>query len=824
MACSQSLLTQIWCGHLSVSNPLWRVLLCVFFCPLIYLHVLDFRQDELIQREADTKEEMKSLQSVTGSVPHMRSEDTLSAQNLQPLDAWTRLVSLYSSPQVKFFLNIVSYFCFLGLFSVVLMVDFQNTPSGLEILLYVWLFSLVCEELRQLTSDSDGFGFRKKAQIYINDLWNILDVLSIILFIVGLVFRLTAGLFYAGKILLCIDFIVFCLRLMAIFTISRTLGPKIIIVKRMMRDMFFFMFLLSIWVVAYGVAKQGILIHNEDRLGWILRGAVYEPYLTIFGDVPSNIDNTDFDITSCSLDGNDPHKPRCPVLTEDDLPAFPEWLTILMLCVYLLFANILLLNLLIAIFNFTFQEVQDNTDRIWKFQRYELIKEYHSRPVAPPPFILLSHLYLLLRLVLRRPAPASTAFKQELSQLEEEELLSWEALMKDRYLMSLKQQQMQSMEQRITDTALKVSSLCERQDQEEDGSSRPVVRRLVRLEEQVLQSARALQWIMDNLRPSGFRPSDAPSLNLMPEDSVDGVSNTADREEVFHVMARELQYPGSRVTRFPVPEEKVPWEVRTTLYLRRRPLGSEDHSVPDEEAPGSFSSYNPPHYSCPTTGGSTQGYVLSCTTPVPPQGAANRGMSSLLHYTCPTTGGRPQGPEEKADVHRNPGGRTGLRGRGKLPHLGPNRSMDLIITRWRDSACSELEFLVQQDRNQKCLTFPGGHVDADGRLPLSLTKTLGPKVCEKISELLSEKREVLQVYEGYVDDPQNTDQAWLETSVLNIHLHIDCPLLVDISAAVTRLHQSLLRLQWVEVSGRARLRHDQKELLKRVAQHHCSKF
>lgn len=61
-----------------------------------------------------------------------------------------------------------------------------------------------------------------------------------------------------------------------------------------MMDLFFFMFLLSIWVVAYGVAKQGILIHNEDRLNWIIRGAVYEPYLIIFGNVPSNIDSEQF--------------------------------------------------------------------------------------------------------------------------------------------------------------------------------------------------------------------------------------------------------------------------------------------------------------------------------------------------------------------------------------------------------------------------------------------------------------------------------------------------------------------------------------------------
>uniref|UniRef100_A0A3B3ZW62 Uncharacterized protein n=1 Tax=Periophthalmus magnuspinnatus TaxID=409849 RepID=A0A3B3ZW62_9GOBI len=362
----QALLTQIWCGELSVENPVWRVLLCLLFFPLIYI---------------------ESSQDV----------------ELKPLDGWARLVSLYTSPQVKFFMNIVSYFAFLTLFAVVLMVDFQTTPSGLEILLYIWLFSLVCEEIRQV-------------KMYINDVWNILDVLSIILFIFGLVFRLSRlidGLFYAGKILLCIDFIVFCLRLMAIFTISRTLGPKIIIVKRMMMDMFFFMFLLSIWVVAYGVAKQSILIHNEDRLGWILRGAVYEPYLTIFGDMPKNIDNTDFDINLCSMNGSDPLKPKCPMLNEQDMPAFPEWLTILMLCVYLLFANILLLNLLIAIFNFTFQEVQDNTDRIWKFQRYELIKEYYSRPAAPPPLILLSHLYMFLRsVVLRRASNPWTDFSE----------------------------------------------------------------------------------------------------------------------------------------------------------------------------------------------------------------------------------------------------------------------------------------------------------------------------------------------------------------------------------------------------------------------------
>ncbi|KAM7380643.1 hypothetical protein PAMP_003923 [Pampus punctatissimus] len=443
--------------HAIVDNPVWRVLICMIFFPLIYTGFLTYRRDELIQRETEKSEEMR-VESPTESTHRTESHGFYpnNRKSLKPLSYWSRLVFLYSSPQVKFYWNIVSYFAFLFLFAVVIMVDFQETPSATEVLLYVWLFSLVCEEIRQLFHDPDGFGFRKKAEMYINELWNLLDVLSIILFIIGLAFRLTTNLFYAGKVLLCIDFVVFCLRLMAIFTISRTLGPKIIIVRKMMMDMFFFMFLLSIWVVAYGVAKQGILIHNDNRLDWIIRGAVYEPYLIIFGNVPTNIDYAEFDINSCSMDGTDPLKPKCPVLNENQTPAFPEWLTIIMLCIYLLFANILLLNLLIAIFNFTFQEVQDNTDRIWKFQRYELIKEYHSRPAAPPPFIILSHLYLFIRnVVLRRPPTKCKEFKDEIPQIEEEELLSWESLNKDKYLQSTQQKQSQSMARRILDTTQK---------------------------------------------------------------------------------------------------------------------------------------------------------------------------------------------------------------------------------------------------------------------------------------------------------------------------------------------------------------------------------
>uniref|UniRef100_A0A671Z4B5 Transient receptor potential cation channel, subfamily M, member 2 n=1 Tax=Sparus aurata TaxID=8175 RepID=A0A671Z4B5_SPAAU len=701
----QALLTQIWCGELSVDNPVWRVMVCMVFFPLIYTSFLVFRR-------------------------------------LKPLRSWSKLVSLYSSPQVKFFWNIVSYFAFLFLFAVVLMIDFQDLPSPLELLLYIWLLSLVCEEVRQLFHDPDGFGFRKKSKMYINDLWNILDVLSIILFIIGLALRLTTVLFYAGKVLLCIDFVVFCLRLMAIFTISKTLGPKIIIVKRMMMDMFFFMFLLSIWVVAYGVAKQGILIHNDNRLDWILRGAVYEPYLIIFGDFPQNIEYSGFDLNSCSMNGTDPLKPKCPVLNESQTPAFPEWLTIIMLCVYLLFANILLLNLLIAIFNFTFQEVQDNTDRIWKFQRYELIKEYHSRPAAPPPFIILSHLYIFIRnVVLCRPPIVCKEFKNELLESEEEELLSWEALMKDRYLQSTQQEQSQSMERRILDTSpavdygqSEISGFCSKRST-------------------VTESA-TIFFIRSHIFIIIFQIFHMSLLPLVclhfysalttTDESPDTYVSTSEKEDGFHVNARQFHYPGSKVTRFPVPDEKVPWEV-------------------------GFSSYMPIYFASEDSEDQVDGDVCK--------------MSVCLMCV--------------SSVIRNPQGRTGIRGRGTLSRLGPNLHVDLVLTRWRDSERSVLEYLAVLGETQGLLALP------------AVSPTLPS---------------LFQVFEGYVDDCRNTDNAWVETTVLNIHLDRSSPLMVDISNMVRTLLPAYGSLLWQEVSGRARLSSNQRESLRQIAELHNRKF
>ncbi|XP_046503880.1 transient receptor potential cation channel subfamily M member 2-like isoform X1 [Equus quagga] len=712
----QAFLTKVWWGHLCVDNGLWRVILCMLAFPLLYTDLTSFRE--------------RRLQAVRG-LPRIRA--------------------FFTAPVVIFHLNILWYFVFLCLFAYVLMVDFQTTPSCCEYLIYFWLFSLVCEELRQLFYDPAGCGLRKTVFVYFSDFWNKLDIAAILLFIAGLTCRLIPALLYSGRVILSLDFIMFCLRLMHIFTISKTLGPKIIIMKRMMKDVFFFLFLLAVWVVSFGVAKQAILIHNESRVDWIFRGVVYQSYLTIFGEIPAYIDGVNFSLDHCSPNGTDPYKPKCP---ESDAtrqaPAFPQWLTVILLCLYLLFANILLLNLLIAMFNYTFQQVQEHTDQIWKFQRHDLIEEYHSKPPAPPPFILLSHLHLFIRrVVLKIPAKRHKQLKNKLEKNEEAALLAWEIYLKENYLQNQQCQRTQRPEQKIQDISNKVDTMMDLLEMERVKRSGSMEQRLASLEEQVAQMAGALHWMVKTLRDGGFGleegvPTLAPQKASEGQDpELDGRQKAEDPGDAHHVNARHLLYPSSRVMRFPVPNEKVPWETEFLIY-------------------------DPPFYTAERKDKDT----------VDPVGSTLEPLSGISYNALdgPVDRRSSHGPYAVRDgLPRNPMGRTGLWGRGDLTYFGPNHTLQPVVTRWRrnqDGAiCRKsikkmLEVLVVKRPLSEHWALPGGSREPGETLPRKLKQVLRREFWPSFESLLTQG---VEVYKGYVDDPRNTDNAWIETVAVSIH-------------------------------------------------------
>lgn len=147
-------------------------------------------------------------------------------------------------------------------------------------------------------------------------------------------------------------------------------------------------------------------------------------------------------------------------------------------------------------------------------------------------------------------------------------------------------------------------------------------------------------------------------------------------------------------------------------------------------------------------------------------------------------------------VPQNPVGRTGLTGRGHLGRWGCNHAADPIVTTWSRDANGRvindpksgkpiLKFVGIQRRDTKEWAIPGGMRDP-GEV---ITKTLVREFAEEALDysLKYDKNNNLEkngevekkldsffkngtlVYKGYVDDPRNTDNAWMETIACNFH-------------------------------------------------------
>ncbi|XP_061830802.2 transient receptor potential cation channel subfamily M member 5 [Nerophis lumbriciformis] len=498
----QAMLTKIWWGAMTTDTAISKLVVSFFCPPLIWTNLIKFCDEELDNRNKEQFMELDSLD--TEKVLLLTDEE-------DPLDSpaggpaaqscaavWWRFFlrrwrRFWSAPVTVFLGNVIMYFAFLFLFTYVLLLDFRPPPplgpGAPEIMLYFWVFTLVLEELRQSFFSDEEMNILKKFKLYVEDNWNKCDMVAISLFVVGVSCRMIDGTYEAGRTVLAIDFMVFTLRLIHIFAIHKQLGPKIIIVERMMKDVFFFLFFLSVWLIAYGVATQALLHPNDPRIDWVFRRALYRPYLHIFGQIPlEEIDAARMPGTNCTNDSEEIIKglrPPCPNV-------YANWLVILLLVIFLLVTNVLLLNLLIAMFSYTFQVVQGNTDIFWKFQRYNLIVEYHSRPALAPPFIIISHLSQLLLSLVKRPESKQEHLERELPAGLDQRLMTWETVQKENYLAKLERQHWDSSEERLKSTSSKVQSLLRI-----IGGVKDQEKRLASMEAQVRYCGEVLSWMAE---------------------------------------------------------------------------------------------------------------------------------------------------------------------------------------------------------------------------------------------------------------------------------------------------------------------------------------
>jgi len=134
----------------------------------------------------------------------------------------------------------------------------------------------------------------------------------------------------------------------------------------------------------------------------------------------------------------------------------------------------------------------------------------------------------------------------------------------------------------------------------------------------------------------------------------------------------------------------------------------------------------------------------------------------------------------------NPRGRTGICMRGMLGKWGPNHAADPIVTRWKpegepsSSGGSKpvLQIVAIRRGDTGRWALPGGMVDAGEVVSVTVRREFEEEAgnvkageereafSRAVEELFSNGR---VVYRGYVDDPRNTDNAWMETTAFHFH-------------------------------------------------------
>uniref|UniRef100_A0A1I8FK99 Ion_trans domain-containing protein n=1 Tax=Macrostomum lignano TaxID=282301 RepID=A0A1I8FK99_9PLAT len=248
-----------------------------------------------------------------------------------------------------------------------------------------WMVSLIAEEIRQIF-DRNKVSALEKLKDWFAHAWDVFDLVLNLMMISCILVRVfvTEEYFVWVRMTYALTLTMFYIRFMQFYLIHQTLGPKVVMVTRMINDTVFFFAILVVFLLAYGVAAQALLYPNSPLSWKLIKDVVYLPYWQMYGELqlgdiladddkppimPSNVTGRGFEGGGEGEESEAVHSP----------------LVIVLFAFYMLITNVLLLNLLIAMFQHTFDLVQESS-------RKALIFEFHHRPFLCHPLTVLCHI------------------------------------------------------------------------------------------------------------------------------------------------------------------------------------------------------------------------------------------------------------------------------------------------------------------------------------------------------------------------------------------------------------------------------------------------
>jgi len=595
--CSQIILADLWMGGLRTRKNTNLKVILGLLCPF-YIAKLEFKSKEELQLMPQTEEEhligleeenesiegqptdshhntdpdaealisqgMKNTiiqengKVVTGSDDmnqHFHLPlDYFDVKNNRPLRLRKKLYEFYTAPITKFWGHSIAYIVFLISFTYVVLVKTDVKPSWQELYTIAYICTLACEKVREIVS-SEPVAISHKLSVWAWNMWNPCDAAAIIFFLIGLCLRLRLSSMQVGRLIFCVDIIYWYLRILNILGVNKYLGPLVTMMGKMVKNMIYFVVLLLVVLLSFGVCRQSILYPDKEPSWFLVREIFFQPYFMLYGEVFAD-----------SIDppcGDDPGLEKCQM---------GHWITPAVMAMYLLVANILLINLLIAVFNNIFNEVNAVSHQVWMFQRFTVVMEYEEKPVLPPPLIVLCHAFLLLKYCQRKVRGIrdvyDNALKLFLDHDDLERLYDFEEECVEGYFREQETKLNMSNDERIRNTADRVENIYQKVEdinQKENNQTSAIqgvefrIRKLEELTDQTLSHLAVIHRFMATHVRDPLSVSQLPDLRLGGErkrrssDRSDdkALSETSDHPEkiqLLSVLSRDRRRPTRSLT------------------------------------------------------------------------------------------------------------------------------------------------------------------------------------------------------------------------------------------------------------------------------------
>ncbi|XP_077375923.1 transient receptor potential cation channel subfamily M member 7 isoform X2 [Festucalex cinctus] len=474
--CTQLLLSDMWMGRLNMRKNSWyKVILSILVPPAILLleykskaemaHIPQSQDDHQITMEDSENNfqniaddiQMDVFKEARSSDPADAKTDMETHVRSRKLPLTRKIYAFYHAPIVKFWSNTLFYLGFLMLYSYVVLVKMLEWPSPQEWVVILYIFTSAIEKIREMFMSEAG-KISQKIKVWFDDYFNVSDFLAIVSFFIGFGLRLGGvKTFVPGRTVYCLNIIFWYVRLLDILAVNQQAGPYVMMIAKMVANMFYIVVIMAIVLLSYGVPRKAILYPHEEPSWTLAKDVVFQPYWMMYGEVYAyEIDGKDDedgkgDYEVCANNSDSSVKSLCTA---------GVWLTPLLQAVYLFVQYILMVNLLIAFFNNVYLQVKSISNLVWKYQRYHFIMAYHEKPVLPPPFILLCHIYSLLCMCRKRKKEHTYGPKLFLTEEDQKKLHDFEEQCVETYFHEKDDQFHTGSEERIRLTSERVETMC----------------------------------------------------------------------------------------------------------------------------------------------------------------------------------------------------------------------------------------------------------------------------------------------------------------------------------------------------------------------------